>query len=529
MADHSKPVLGTPYDQWTSQIGGRIDDALKQGRSDTVTLTNPPTGMIRWNVAGNKWVHNTGTPAAPSWAELSSVYDINVTSATKWTTGRTVALTGDVTGTSAAFDGSGNLSFATVLATVNSNVGSFGSATQAATFAVDGKGRLTAAGAVTITPAWGSVTGKPTTVAGYGISDMGSQSVNYATSAGSAASASNASALLGYTDYARYSQTVTWAAMQTFSGGATWGNGTRHSHTTSGFSWSTPTWYRVLSWDTNNQGRALRCFIFNPSNHETIEVRMARGAGGSNTAEIINHSYYSYISEITNVRVVDGGINGVSYLDVKFGGSASNVQFTVDVESFNSRTAGGTYTYEGFSGQGTGSLGGETDCDVSNSAGWYHYAIVSGSGIVWKRNRNGDQWMLASLYLGGNTANRVPCINSADTLSGVTINYPTLSNSWANFDSANYTPVRYMRDLVNNTVRVEGVAKDGTVGGSILFNLPAGYRPVKAQGCAANGENAGLTAVAVGTLAVYADGNVVLNVPSGYNGRVFFNLEFSLR
>lgn len=34
----------------------------------------------------------------------------------KWTTGRTITLTGDVTGVSAAFDGSGNLSFATALA-----------------------------------------------------------------------------------------------------------------------------------------------------------------------------------------------------------------------------------------------------------------------------------------------------------------------------------------------------------------------------------------------------------------------------
>lgn len=33
---------------------------------------------------------------------------------------------------------------------------------------------------------WGNVSGKPTTVAGYGITDMGSQSVNYAGSAGSA-------------------------------------------------------------------------------------------------------------------------------------------------------------------------------------------------------------------------------------------------------------------------------------------------------------------------------------------------------
>ena len=40
----------------------------------------------------------------------------NAATATKWATGRTISLTGDVTGTSGAFDGSGNLSFATTIA-----------------------------------------------------------------------------------------------------------------------------------------------------------------------------------------------------------------------------------------------------------------------------------------------------------------------------------------------------------------------------------------------------------------------------
>lgn len=54
---------------------------------------------------------------------------------------------------------------ALTLATVNANVGSFGSATAAATFTVDGKGRLTAAGSTTVTPALGSITGLGTGVA----------------------------------------------------------------------------------------------------------------------------------------------------------------------------------------------------------------------------------------------------------------------------------------------------------------------------------------------------------------------------
>jgi len=50
------------------------------------------------------------------------------------------------------------------LATVNTNVGSFGSATQSPTFTVNGKGLITAAANATITPAVGSITGLGTGV-----------------------------------------------------------------------------------------------------------------------------------------------------------------------------------------------------------------------------------------------------------------------------------------------------------------------------------------------------------------------------
>jgi hypothetical protein len=54
---------------------------------------------------------------------------------------------------------------ALTLATVNANVGSFGSATQCTAFTTDAKGRITAASAVTCTPAISSVTGLGTGIA----------------------------------------------------------------------------------------------------------------------------------------------------------------------------------------------------------------------------------------------------------------------------------------------------------------------------------------------------------------------------
>lgn len=92
--------------------------------------------------------------------------------ATKLVTARTINMTGDVAYTSAAFDGSGNVTGTSTLANSGVTAGTYNSATQIVPVTVDAKGRVTAVGAaVTIAPDFSSVTGKPTTLAGYGITD----------------------------------------------------------------------------------------------------------------------------------------------------------------------------------------------------------------------------------------------------------------------------------------------------------------------------------------------------------------------
>lgn len=101
----------------------------------------------------------------------------NAGTATALQTARSIGHSGDVAG-SATFDGSANISIAMTLSATTVTAGAYGSGTAIPTFTVDGKGRLTVAGSVAITPAWSNISGKPTTLAGYGITDALSSSAS---------------------------------------------------------------------------------------------------------------------------------------------------------------------------------------------------------------------------------------------------------------------------------------------------------------------------------------------------------------
>lgn len=82
------------------------------------------------------------------------------------TENQNIIISGDATGT-------GTTSIALTLANSGVAAGTYNnSSTQVRPFTVDAKGRITSIGtAVNITPAWSSITGAPTTLSGYGITD----------------------------------------------------------------------------------------------------------------------------------------------------------------------------------------------------------------------------------------------------------------------------------------------------------------------------------------------------------------------
>jgi hypothetical protein len=136
-------------------------------------------------------------------------------------------LTGDVTSSNRA----------TTLATVNANVGGFGSATQSLTITANGKGLITAISAQTITPAVGSITGLGTGVATWLATPSGANLASALTSAlpvskgGTGLTTGTSGGILAFTASGTIASSAALAANAIVIGG---GSGVAPSTTTTG-------------------------------------------------------------------------------------------------------------------------------------------------------------------------------------------------------------------------------------------------------------------------------------------------------
>jgi hypothetical protein len=133
-SDSNKLFIGHP-DGTTGPVA--IGGQYYTGVVDGATAANTADKIVKRDGSGN---FSAGTITASLTGNVTG----NADTATALATGRTIAITGDLAYTSPSFDGSGNVTAAGTLATVNSNVGSFGSATAIPEITVNAKGLVTA-------------------------------------------------------------------------------------------------------------------------------------------------------------------------------------------------------------------------------------------------------------------------------------------------------------------------------------------------------------------------------------------------
>lgn len=134
-------------------IGGKyFTDAIANSTASATAYT-----LVKRDASGN-FAATTITAALTG----------NASTATKWITARDLSLTGDGSATLSSVDGSANVSGALTLATVNTNVGSFGSTSAVPVITVNGKGLITAVSTVAISTSFiiAGDTGTPDTVNG---------------------------------------------------------------------------------------------------------------------------------------------------------------------------------------------------------------------------------------------------------------------------------------------------------------------------------------------------------------------------
>jgi hypothetical protein len=146
-------LTGTVTSSGSLTLGGSLSNvSLTTQVTGTLPIANGGSGATTAQTAMNafagavtsgSYLRGNGTNVVMSTIQAADVPTLNQNttgSAATLTTGRTIAITGDLSYTSPSFNGSANVTATGTLATVNSNVGSFTNAS----VTVNGKGLVTA-------------------------------------------------------------------------------------------------------------------------------------------------------------------------------------------------------------------------------------------------------------------------------------------------------------------------------------------------------------------------------------------------
>lgn len=142
------------YNKPTTLAGYGITDALA---SVDVATTATANKLLKLNTDAKLPADITG----------------NAATANKWSMGRTISMTGDITWSISGFDGSGNATGVATMSNSGVTAGTYNKATHVTPMTVNSKGLVTSMGTETaITPEWDNILNKPTTLSDLGMSDI---------------------------------------------------------------------------------------------------------------------------------------------------------------------------------------------------------------------------------------------------------------------------------------------------------------------------------------------------------------------
>ncbi len=141
---------GTANLPTVNSVGGVSSSTITAVASlvNSATSNNTPNTLVKRDGSGG---FSTGT--------ITGTLSGTASNANALTIGRTISSTGDVSYTSAAFDGTGNVSGVATLANSGVVSGTYGTSTSIPTFTVDSKGRITNTNTINIPSATSSLTG----------------------------------------------------------------------------------------------------------------------------------------------------------------------------------------------------------------------------------------------------------------------------------------------------------------------------------------------------------------------------------
>ncbi|MBC7574406.1 MAG: hypothetical protein H7244_08730, partial [Herminiimonas sp.] len=142
-------------------VNGAVIGNITPASGAFTTLSGALTGNVTGDLTGNVTGNLTGNATTATTA----------TTATRLLSPATISITGDATW-SVSFNGSQNVSSALALLPTGVSPGTYGSSTSTAVFTVDAAGRIVLAGNALVTPDWIAISGKPTTLSGYGVTGI---------------------------------------------------------------------------------------------------------------------------------------------------------------------------------------------------------------------------------------------------------------------------------------------------------------------------------------------------------------------